>query len=626
MRNRFTNVRRGLALAVLFATGSLAAQAQNVGIGTTAPNASALLDLTSTAKGALLPRMTSAQRATIATPATGLVVFQTDGTTPGFYYNAGTPAAPNWVLLGAGDNLGNHTATQALSLAGNALVGTGATLGTTVGLGVRADGGLNIGQNTGGNLFLGYLSGNATLTGSNNVFTGVQSGTAITTGNNNLFSGYQSGFSNTTGANNQFIGFQAGYANTTGGSNVFSGVNSGFSNTTGNNNLFSGNGSGFSNTTGSGNLFSGNNSGYYNTTGTNNLFSGIGSGYNNTTGNYNLFSGYQSGFSNITASYNVFSGYQSGYSNATGSNNVFSGYNSGYYNSTGHDNLFLGSASGQNNTTGNFNLFSGNSSGYSNTTASYNLFSGYQSGYNNTTGNLNLFSGVSSGFANTTGSSNMFSGVSSGQYNTTGSNNTAVGYLAGPASGSVALTNTTALGNGATVTASNTIQLGDANITTLNCKVGLTTPSDMRFKYQVQANVPGLAFITRLRPVTYRFDQAKMAAFLNTGELPAGFTPDPAAAVQTGFLAQQVEQAAQAVGYPFDGVHAPANAREHYSLIYSQFVVPLVQAVQEQQAQIEALKAQNAALQGSSAGDHASLLTMQAQMARLLGADAQAHR
>lgn len=43
-------------------------RAQGVGIDTTTPNASTLLDLTSTTKGTLLPRMTSAQRAAIATP------------------------------------------------------------------------------------------------------------------------------------------------------------------------------------------------------------------------------------------------------------------------------------------------------------------------------------------------------------------------------------------------------------------------------------------------------------------------------------------------------------------------------------------------------------------------------
>jgi len=70
----------------------------NVGIGTATPDASALLDLASNNKGALMPRMTAAQRMAIAHPAKGLLVYQV--TAPeGFYYNAGTAAAPNWILL-----------------------------------------------------------------------------------------------------------------------------------------------------------------------------------------------------------------------------------------------------------------------------------------------------------------------------------------------------------------------------------------------------------------------------------------------------------------------------------------------------------------------------------------------
>src|SRR5687768_11988623 len=54
---------------------------------------SAMLDVISSSKGVLIPRMTDAQRIAIASPATGLLVYQTNGT-PGFYYNAGTPGAP----------------------------------------------------------------------------------------------------------------------------------------------------------------------------------------------------------------------------------------------------------------------------------------------------------------------------------------------------------------------------------------------------------------------------------------------------------------------------------------------------------------------------------------------------
>ncbi len=61
----------------------------SVGVGTLTPNASAIMDLTSTTQGALLPRMTSAQKNAIVAPATGLLIFQTDGT-KGIYMYSGT--------------------------------------------------------------------------------------------------------------------------------------------------------------------------------------------------------------------------------------------------------------------------------------------------------------------------------------------------------------------------------------------------------------------------------------------------------------------------------------------------------------------------------------------------------
>ena len=76
------------------------------GIGTTTPDASSILDLTSTSKGLLAPRMTSAQRTAIASPATGLLVYQTDGTT-GFYYYSGAA----WVAYGATTVTTNATLT-----------------------------------------------------------------------------------------------------------------------------------------------------------------------------------------------------------------------------------------------------------------------------------------------------------------------------------------------------------------------------------------------------------------------------------------------------------------------------------------------------------------------------------
>ena len=65
-----------------------------VGIGTSTPDASSILDLTATDKGLLLPRITSAERNAISNPATGLMVFNT--TLSCLQVNDGTPASPVW--------------------------------------------------------------------------------------------------------------------------------------------------------------------------------------------------------------------------------------------------------------------------------------------------------------------------------------------------------------------------------------------------------------------------------------------------------------------------------------------------------------------------------------------------
>ena len=63
--------------------------AQNVGVGTSSPDNSAKLDVSATDGGLLIPRMTEVQRDAISSPATGLMIFQTDGTV-GFYFYDGT--------------------------------------------------------------------------------------------------------------------------------------------------------------------------------------------------------------------------------------------------------------------------------------------------------------------------------------------------------------------------------------------------------------------------------------------------------------------------------------------------------------------------------------------------------
>ncbi|MEQ1745973.1 MAG: hypothetical protein ABMA02_11130 [Saprospiraceae bacterium] len=61
----------------------------SVGIGTSSPHASAKMEIQSTTKGVLIPRMTKANRDAIANPANGLLIFQTDNS-PGFYYYTGS--------------------------------------------------------------------------------------------------------------------------------------------------------------------------------------------------------------------------------------------------------------------------------------------------------------------------------------------------------------------------------------------------------------------------------------------------------------------------------------------------------------------------------------------------------
>jgi hypothetical protein len=75
---------------------------QNVAINSdgSSPNPSALLDMKSDSKGLLIPRMTIQQRISIASPATGLLVYQTE-IPEGFYYNKGTAITPEWLLLGS---------------------------------------------------------------------------------------------------------------------------------------------------------------------------------------------------------------------------------------------------------------------------------------------------------------------------------------------------------------------------------------------------------------------------------------------------------------------------------------------------------------------------------------------
>ena len=124
-------------LAAVVLTASAFAQ---VGIGTTTPNDSAALDITSTTKGLLIPRMTNAQRQAISNPAAGLMVFVTDfdGGTFLFYDGTGwkelllteardTPDAPTIGTASAGITVATVPFTAPSSDGGSAITSYTAT-------------------------------------------------------------------------------------------------------------------------------------------------------------------------------------------------------------------------------------------------------------------------------------------------------------------------------------------------------------------------------------------------------------------------------------------------------------------------------------------------------------------
>jgi hypothetical protein len=128
-----------LAAPLLLAATPQLAQAQTgaVGIGTTAPDASAALHVTSTSQGLLPPRLTQTARLAMGTgsvpaPAPGLLVYQTDGTAPGFYYAS---SATTWVRLtdaAPADSRYIQNQTAAAQSGGFRVSGSGTVGGTLV--------------------------------------------------------------------------------------------------------------------------------------------------------------------------------------------------------------------------------------------------------------------------------------------------------------------------------------------------------------------------------------------------------------------------------------------------------------------------------------------------------------
>ncbi len=418
--------------------------------------------------------------------------------------------------------------------------------------------------------------------GTNNLFAGVAGGAANTTGSFNSFVGANAGLRNTTGSVNSFFGGDAGQANTTGNNNSFVGFNAGYSNTTGGDNSFVGRNAGFSNTGGNFNSFVGREAGFSNTTGGSNSFFGFNAGFSNTTGRNNSFFGRDAGYSNTTGEFNSFAGSSAGSSNTTGDFNSFVGNGAGQFNTTGNLNSFIGTGAGFSNTTGGSNSFIGADAGRLNTTGGSNSFLSVNAGFNNTTGGFSSFVGSNAGRNNTTGFNNSFFGSDTGLSNTMGSNNTLVGNLADFSAGS--FTFATAIGAGATAFGSNGIYLGRSvdKIVVPSGRIVLSLlngggnvalcfntsngeiagcSSSLRYKTNIAPFNFGLNLVNRLKPITFDWKDGGMHDL--------GLGAEDVAAIEP--LLVTYNKVGQIEGVKYDRIG-----------------VVLLNAVKEQQAQIEA--------------------------------------
>lgn len=286
---------------------------------------------------------------------------------------------------------------------------------------------------------------------------------------------------------------------------------------------------------------------------------------------------------NLTGNYNTACGKSALQDNLSGSNNT----------STGYTSLLV-------NNTGSFNTATGAKALFFNTAASFNTATGFQALQFNTTaaglnGENNTANGANSLRNSTTGHSNTAVGVNALTTNTTGNCNTALGKDANVSTAS--LTNATAIGCSAIANASNKMQLGNTITNVISTQGGYTIMSDARFKSNVRADAPGLDFILRLHPVTYNFSYAKLSEFLGEKNMDQKALHEKENKREMGLIAQEVEKVCQETGNHVSNlIYAPENEHDNYSIAYGQLVVPLTKAIQEQQAQIEALQLQNAQL------------------------------
>ena len=226
----------GAFMLLMLSVLSSLAQSENVGIGTVKPDNSAILELNSTSKGFLIPRMTLAQRAGIKSPATGLLVYQIDFFT-GFYFFDGevwkgfyargndgasfnsNPVTPVPTINSVGWSIGGNSGLNAEVN----FLGTKDTTSLVFKVNNYRSGLIDFRS---GNTYFGYRAGYRSQ-GYNSIAIGAYALNDANIGLNNIAIGYQSLLRNQTGSDNVAVGANSLYTNISGSQNVGIGTQAG---------------------------------------------------------------------------------------------------------------------------------------------------------------------------------------------------------------------------------------------------------------------------------------------------------------------------------------------------------------------------------------------------------------
>jgi hypothetical protein len=173
-----------------------------------------------------------------------------------------------------------------------------------------------------------------------------------------------------------------------------------------------------------------------------------------------------------------------------------------------------------------------------------------------------------------------------------------------------------AIGYSTVVNGSNTVRIGNTSMVSIGGQVGWTTFSDRRVKTNFQEDIPGLNFITRLRPVSYNYNISKEAELLGRVDTSNWLGKNDIEKIRfSGFIAQEVESAANSIGYSFSGLD---KGGEIIGLRYQEFVVPLVKSVQELYVEFKTKEEEILRLQEQNARQEKRILELEKKIQEIL--------